>query len=151
MIEVLEEWGRRLLGLSFVYSIVAMIITMTAAYAGVEPPPLEPRFILDIYMRAYQVWQGVSGKAISGDYLAVAFQLLQSMGYLASVVVSLLASAVINFAWFGVLVVSYLPPPYNVLSIPIFVAAFFANLAILFYLLDKVRSLFSKFLPALGG
>ena len=147
MIEVLEEWGRRLTAISFVYSIISMIIVFAYAYVGLTPPPLEPQFIINIYWRAYSVWQQLNGAMISGDYVAVAVRMMESMGYLMGVVVSLLASVAINFAWFAVLVVTMLPAPYNVLSIPIFVGAFFANLAVLFYLLNKAKEIFSKFLP----
>ena len=148
MIEVLEEWGRRLTAVSFLYSIISMIIVFAYAYAGLTPPPLEPQFILNVYWKAYNVWQDLNGALIAGDYIAVAIKLMESMGMLMSVVVSLLASVAINFAWFAVLIVAMLPAPYNVLSIPIFVGAFFANIAVLFYLLNKAKQMFSRFLPS---
>lgn len=147
MLEPFTTWGEKLLGVSIVYSIIAMIITFGFAAVGIHPPPLEPYFILDVYWKAYNLWSSISGKAVSGDVAALAFQLLESMGYIFAVVVSLLASVILNFIWIAVLVASLLPPPWNILSVPIFVGAFFANVSLLFYLLEKTRNLLSRFLP----
>ena len=141
---LLETWGEKLTGIAFLYSFIAMIIVYSYAASGLQPPPVLPTPIIQVYERAYNTWSSISGVLLSGNALQIAGTLLTNIGALFSTIVAFMASTVLAYAWLAVIVTQYLPPPLTILAVPVWVGAFFANLVVMMYLIRKAMELLEK-------
>ena len=151
MISVIEEWGSRLVAVSIVYTVIAMVVTYSSLASGYQPPLLVSPKVMQVYADAYKAWNAVSGAVINGSavgYLQATVALLEGVfnTFLAAT-----ATITFSFIWLGYAVSSVLPPPLDVLRIPVWVAAFTANLIMMSYLVKKtyelLSSVFGRFIP----
>ena len=141
---LLETWGERLSGIAFLYSFISMVIVFSYAASGLQPPPVLPQPIIDVYEKAYNTWSSISGVLLSGNAVQIAGTLLTHIGDLFSTITAFLASTILAYAWLAVVVTQYLPPPLTILAVPVWVGAFFANLVVMMYLIRRAMELLEK-------
>lgn len=144
MLEWIDEWGARLTMFAFVYSLVAMMVVWGYVSVGLQPPPLLPSSLMDIYARAVSAWASVSGALVSGDIVSVVLSLFEALANTMSVLLALLASVAISYVWIAVLVARSLPPPLNIMTPMVWAAGAIANTIVAIYMLKKTMELVSQ-------
>lgn len=146
MLEWVDEWGRRLLSAAVVYTVVAMVVTASSYAAGAEPPPLVPSNIAALYGEAYRSWSQVSGSVFNASALGVVKAAFYGLDALFNGVIGVMFTLAGAFVWMAYSVASYLPRPLDILSVPVWVAAWFANLVLMLYLVKLVYGILSRIL-----
>ena len=143
VLEVFEEWGRRLTAGALLYALLSMMLTYGLAAAGIEPPQLVPRDIYNLYGNLTSAWGSVSG-VVSGDPGAVLLFMFQAVVNIGLLALGILGTVATAYIWMAVLATQYLPGPLRVLAPMLWALGFMANMAVLAYLfkrvLDAVRS-----------
>ena len=144
VLEIVDSWGSRLVTVAFIYTIIAMIVTYSSLAAGYQPPALVSPKVMEEYAAAYQAWQRISGEVVNGStlgYVKAVFDLLDGVF---NTVLAGTATITFSFIWLGYAVSSILPPPLDVLKIPIWVGAFVANFVMLVYLIKTVYNMLAS-------
>ena len=151
MIEFVDSWGSKLFSVALLYGLVALVVTWGFVAAGLEPPPLVPRTIIDLYTTAASAYADFAQTVQSGDVLLIAFKAGVAMGQTALTVLGLLASIVTAYIWIAVEVTGALPGPLSVLSIPLWAGAVTAEAILLLYLIKQTMSLLQEIRSLVGA
>ena len=151
MLSIVDTWGSKLVAVSFIYTVVAMVVTFSSLAAGYQPPQLVSPSVMKAYASAYEAWTRISGDVITGGVTGYASAVFDLLNGVFNTLLATTATVTFSFIWLGYAVSSILPPPLDILRIPIWVAAFTANLVMLAYLIKTVynmlSSAFGRFLP----
>jgi len=154
VLEWIDEWGDRLLKASLFYTIIAMIVEFTAISSGYTPPALVPRSVFQVYNSTYNQWLQISGKVVtvngtgSSSILSI---IINSFNLFFLGIISFLFTVTFSFVWLGVTASQLLPPLLDVLRIPIWVMAVFANIVLLLYLIKLVYNTFRSIAGSVFG
>ena len=146
----IDTWGRRLLFVSFVYSVMVMILTYSMLASGMQPPNLVSPVVFNMYENAYKNWESISGEVINATATSILLLTANSISLFFNLVFGLLINVATSFIWLGYVASMYLPGPLAVLRIPIWMTAFTANIVLLMYLIDVIFQAFRQVIFTIG-
>lgn len=149
-IGLVEELGRRLLWAGVVYTVLSMIIVYGALASGVEPPPILPGVVIDLYRRSWDVYVKLAGKVYNVTAFDVLAMLADSITLVMNNVLAVIVTMVSSFLLIAWSVTSALPYPLSILSVPIWAAAAFANLILVLYMLQKFADMIQAVLSRIA-
>lgn len=154
MLEWIDAWGDRLLKAALYYTMIAMIVEFAALSSGYNPPKLVPDVVFRLYNETYTRWVSISGQVYplnssgSSSFLSL---VINSFNLFFLGIVSFLFTVSFSFVWLGVQAGYLLPPPLDILRIPIWVMAVTANIVLLLYLLKLVYNTFRNVASSILG